>query len=50
MVFAKQYKPVLLALIKKHKALAVACLVLFLWLLLVFVLRGVDFYRSPFQI
>jgi RND family efflux transporter MFP subunit len=55
MVFAKQYKqlkarikmykPVLGSLVKQHKIPAVACLVLFVWLLLVFVFRGVDFYR-----
>ena len=41
MLSAKQMKD----LMRKHKMPAVACMVLFIWLLLVFVMRGYDFFR-----
>ncbi len=40
-----QHKPMLEGLMKKHKGPTIACLILLLWLLLVFVLRGYDYIR-----
>jgi RND family efflux transporter MFP subunit len=41
----KKHRPVLEALIKKHKLPAAVCFVLIAWLLLVFIMRSYDFYQ-----